>query len=144
VFSNRFEEALIFKDPSVTLPYWDSTMDFNMDVDDPIDSVIWSDIFIGNGNGLVTSGPFANWRTANNALLERNIGSPGSLMTPDGVAAVLSQTFHRDITQPTATGLNDLEGLHNNVHGVNRVVYIHIEIHSTVPVWKSNGRVFKY
>jgi hypothetical protein len=37
-------------------------------------------------------------------------------MTPDGVAAVLSQTFHRDITQPTATGLNDLEGLHNNVH----------------------------
>ena len=116
LFSNRFEEALIFKDPSVTLPYWDSTMDFNMDVDDPIDSVIWSDIFIGNGDGLVTSGPFANWRTTNNALLERNIGSPGSLMTPDGVAAVLSQTFHRDITQPTATGLNDLEGLHNNVH----------------------------
>ncbi|VDI33078.1 tyrosinase [Mytilus galloprovincialis] len=111
-----FEEALRTKDPDVSLPYWDSTKDFNMQLDDPIDSIVWTARFFGNGDGIVDSGPFANWRDPTDAVLQRNIGSPGSLMTPDGIQAVLSQRFHRDITQPTSGANNDLEGHHNNVH----------------------------
>jgi len=53
----RFEDELRLVDPSVTLPYWDSTMDYNMD--NSINSITWSLNFFGNGNGEVNTGPFS-------------------------------------------------------------------------------------
>ena len=45
------------KKSSVTIPYWDSTLDFNMQK--PENSILFSEIFIGNGRGIVYTGPFA-------------------------------------------------------------------------------------
>ncbi|KAK3085574.1 hypothetical protein FSP39_005484 [Pinctada imbricata] len=68
-----FERALQSVDPSVNLPYWDSTLDQYMD--ESAQSLIWSEDFLGNGDGAVTSGPFANWETSEGPLV-RNIGVP--------------------------------------------------------------------
>jgi hypothetical protein len=45
----------------VTLPYWDVTLDEAMDK--PYNSVIWSDDFMGGGEGAVRSGSFGHWDT---------------------------------------------------------------------------------
>jgi hypothetical protein len=60
------------KKSSVTIPYWDSTLDFNMQK--PENSIMFSEIFIGNGRGIVYTGPFALWRTpAESTYLRRDI-----------------------------------------------------------------------
>lgn len=63
-------------DPTLALPYWDSTLD--RDLPTGSDSIIWSDAFMGTtdnaGNpralynrnlilGNLNTGPFAQWRT---------------------------------------------------------------------------------
>ncbi|WKY04478.1 hypothetical protein Q1695_005466 [Nippostrongylus brasiliensis] len=60
-FLRQFEVALQNEEPSVALPYWDSTLDQGLP--DPSDSVMWSDELLGNGNGYVKTGPFKNWDT---------------------------------------------------------------------------------
>ncbi|VDO69564.1 unnamed protein product [Haemonchus placei] len=60
-FLRQFEVALQNEDPSVSLPYWDSTLDQGLP--EPSDSVMWSDELLGNGNGYVKTGPFKNWDT---------------------------------------------------------------------------------
>ena len=64
----RFERQLQRRMPNVTIPYWDWTQD----ADDPFNSPIWADDFLGgNGdsqdNNLVKTGPFAvdQWITIN-------------------------------------------------------------------------------
>ncbi|VDH90379.1 Hypothetical predicted protein, partial [Mytilus galloprovincialis] len=54
-----YELALQEKNPNVMLPYWDSTLDSSMDT--PTDTVIFTDKFLGNAYGTVTSGPFGDW-----------------------------------------------------------------------------------
>ncbi|CAI2352169.1 unnamed protein product [Caenorhabditis sp. 36 PRJEB53466] len=60
-FLRQFEIALQTEVPSVTLPFWDSTLDQGLP--DEADSVLWTDELLGNGNGYVKTGPFANWDT---------------------------------------------------------------------------------
>ena len=67
-YLHRFERQLQKRVPNVTIPYWDWTQD----VDDPFNSPLWADDFMGgNGdpqdNNLVKSGPFAadQWITVN-------------------------------------------------------------------------------
>jgi tyrosinase len=64
----RFERQLQKRVPGVTIPYWDWTQD----ADEPFNSPIWDDDFMGgNGdpqdNNLVKTGPFATdqWITIN-------------------------------------------------------------------------------
>ena len=111
------EEALRTKNRRVTLPYWDSTLDFRMK--DPKESIMWTEMFLGNGIGVVTSGPFALWRTpSNNTYLRRQLeGKPSSLVDPDKLRNVFTKKYHREILPPTAAKLEDnIEEHHNGVH----------------------------
>lgn len=110
----RFENALRQKVPTVTVPYWASNMDSNMR--DPTQSIVWSDVFFGNGNGLVRTGPFADWITRTGPLI-RNIGeSGGYLLRDDGIRNILRETRTAAITEPHAAPNNNIEFLHGRVH----------------------------
>lgn len=84
-------------------------------MDDPSQSIIWTDPFLGNGNGIVTSGHFANWQT-DSGPLTRNVGSVGELYNNRGVSRILSRRRTVDITLPLATREFNLELQHNGVH----------------------------
>ncbi|XP_033754771.1 LOW QUALITY PROTEIN: uncharacterized protein LOC117337769 [Pecten maximus] len=114
VYLLMFENALRQKVPTVTIPYWASSMDSKLR--DPTQSGIWSDRFFGNGNGLVRMGPFADWMTRSGPLI-RNIGeSGGYLFRDEGIQNVLRETRTAAITEPQAAPNNNLEFLHGRIH----------------------------
>lgn len=102
----RYEQALQEEVPGVMLPYWASSLDAEMT--DATDSVIWTDLFAGNGNGSVKTGPFANWITVTGQLT-RAIGQ-GQLMDMKRVQDTINNHYNHD------TFGVDLEGQHDNVH----------------------------
>lgn len=57
----------------VPIPYWESGLDHDME--DPTESILWSDDFFGNGDGVVTTGPFRNMRTILGGPIIRNYGT---------------------------------------------------------------------
>jgi hypothetical protein len=63
----RFETAV-----GIPVPYWDSTICFEME--DPVESEVWTEDYFGNGFGQVESGPFSGFSTPIGPLI-RNIGS---------------------------------------------------------------------
>ncbi|CAG2213627.1 unnamed protein product [Mytilus edulis] len=77
-----FEAALQEIDNQVTLPYFDSRLDYNLR--DPRESNFWGDSFMGDHRGVVSNGPFQRWRQRNGAFLERNGGGSGSMISPRG------------------------------------------------------------
>ncbi|KAK6747928.1 hypothetical protein RB195_000872 [Necator americanus] len=105
-FLRQFEVALQREDPTVSLPYWDSTLDQGLP--EPSDSVMWSDELLGNGNGYVKTGPFKNWDT--NVLmplsqipvkqLYRSTGGreQDRLMTPKDIDWVISRNNYSQLT----------------------------------------------
>lgn len=128
-FLNRFELELRNIDSSVTLPYWDWT------VDNSASSSIWnSDFMGGNGrasDGQVTTGAFAfssgDWTlVAHGPALRRRFGvSASSLPTSTEVAIALAETEYDAApwSRLSSTGFrNRLEGwingpqLHNLGH----------------------------
>lgn len=44
-------------------------------MEDPTESILWSDDFFGNGDGVVTTGPFRNMRTILGGPIIRNYGT---------------------------------------------------------------------
>ncbi|CAG2247899.1 unnamed protein product [Mytilus edulis] len=114
IFITIFENALRQKVPGVTLPYFDSTMDEAMV--DETRSIMFSPSFLGNGNGLVTSGPFAYWQTPSGPLI-RNTGNPGgSLFSKDEIRSILTRTRISEILEPGASNQFNLENIHGDVH----------------------------
>lgn len=115
----RFETALRRVDPSVSLPYWDSSKDFVMD--DPALTSFFSSALVGNGDGIVVNGPFAGWPARpDGQRLSRDIGVIGSLFTPEGLDLFLNDPTV-NLTRQIVLGTNEmlantLEGQHNNVH----------------------------
>ncbi|KAL4234820.1 hypothetical protein ACF0H5_006461 [Mactra antiquata] len=115
IFLLIIETALRLKDPAVSIPYWASNLDAEME--DPTKSIIWSDRFLGNGDGFVTTGPFADFKIYSmDSFLTRNIGSSGSLMTNEGIHNILSRNHTAQIVSPDAPHKYNLELQHNTVH----------------------------
>ena len=100
--------------PSVVVPYWDVTRDSALE--DPRTSIIWSPEFQGNGHGLVTNGPFANWITAYGPL-HRNYAVFTHILTRTDIQTVFSQRTLAQISQLTANEDRYVfELYHNNIH----------------------------
>jgi hypothetical protein len=112
-FSNRYEQALMQVDPTIVLPYLDTTLDFYMN--DPTKSIIWSEEFLGNGDGLVTSGPFGNWETPVGPLM-RNIGVSGKLYSEEDIRNVTDKSRYGEICGDEALPEHDIEFLHGPIH----------------------------
>ncbi|XP_052231091.1 AF4/FMR2 family member 1-like [Dreissena polymorpha] len=108
-----FEEALRRHDPSVSLPYWDVTID--QDMDNPVNSVLWTPEYFGAGTGEVMDGPAAGWVTSQGNL-ERNYGRQGRLISKEVIPNILQRCNLRDISQPFARRRNDLEYHHGGPH----------------------------
>uniref|UniRef100_A0A0N5CG53 Tyrosinase_Cu-bd domain-containing protein n=1 Tax=Strongyloides papillosus TaxID=174720 RepID=A0A0N5CG53_STREA len=92
-YLKRFEIQLKMIDPTLALPYWDSTLDNYLP--NPRDSILFTDLFIGatDWNGYVTTGPFAYWRTLEGAFaLRRNVGAEGNLFNEEQINQVIQQT----------------------------------------------------
>ncbi|XP_062621006.1 uncharacterized protein LOC134282625 [Saccostrea cucullata] len=113
VFLIMFENAMREKIPDVTLPYWDSTLDEPMA--NPVASVIWSSRFLGNGNGLVNTGPFADWSTPVGPLI-RNLANTGQLFNRRVIQNILTRKRIGEITEPHAYTPFNLEFHHGEVH----------------------------
>lgn len=129
-----YEEALTQVDPEVTLPYLDSTLDFNMGLENSANSMIWHDDFLGTKEGFVTSGPFANWNTTVGQLF-RNVGISGRPMDDEEIKNVTSRTRMSEICGDDASTWHDLEFVHGPFHlFVDGVMGI-IEIASEEPVF---------
>ncbi|XP_069135247.1 putative tyrosinase-like protein tyr-3 [Argopecten irradians] len=96
------------------VPYWDSRLDYDMT--EPTDSVLWSDEFFGPGFGVVDSGPFAGWITADNISLVRNIGSRGSLISDAMFNDILQYTNHDPVVEPTQFPIRSIELIHGGPH----------------------------
>ena len=99
--------------PRLSLPYWDSTLD--NDMENPVNSIIWTPEFLGNGDGRVTTGPFSNWMTPPGPLT-RNIGSGSRLFDKNVVRRILTRCRTRQISDPTADANFNLEIFHGGPH----------------------------
>lgn len=108
-----YEEALRRIDPTVALPYWDYTIDIEMEY--PTESVIWSPCFMGNGDGDVNTGPFAGW-TTHSKNLGRNIGVNGHLTSKRNITDILSKCRTKDVTFPDGEIRFIIEHHHDGVH----------------------------
>lgn len=97
----------------VPIPYWDSTLDFEME--NPTESILWTKKYLGNGFGLVKTGPFANFQTPL-GLLFRNIGSDGCLFQNKALNGIFRYNRLAHISEPTAEESVSLEGHHDSVH----------------------------
>lgn len=141
-FLRRFELDLQAVDPTVTLPYWDWTVD--QAANGPTTDIPWTSEFMG-GDGdpaqdsQVTDGPFAfaagQW-TLNVVMapdpnyLQRSLGDPngpsgGTLPTPANVQGALTVVPYDQASwdrRPQPSFRNRLEGwygagsIHNRVH----------------------------
>ncbi|XP_052818134.1 tyrosinase-like protein [Mya arenaria] len=107
------ENAMREKVPGVTIPYWDSTLDGYMS--DPRASLMWTDSFMGNGNGLVRSGPFAGWTTSYGPLM-RNFGDGGTMMNWTSIRDCYRRTHLAEITHPQADPEANIEDHHGEPH----------------------------
>ncbi|KAK3578477.1 hypothetical protein CHS0354_038574 [Potamilus streckersoni] len=114
IFILLFETALRLKNPTVSIPYWASHLDSSLP--DPTKSIIWSEEFLGNGDGFVTTGPFKNFVTANGTILRRNTGVTGHLFTQAVVDKITSSNSTSDITEPNGPFETNIELQHNQVH----------------------------
>ncbi|KAH9507505.1 hypothetical protein Btru_051308, partial [Bulinus truncatus] len=110
-----YETALRQVDPTVCLPYWDSTLDnqlFN-----PYLSSIWSSDYLGTPRGAVLDGPFANWKLPSGGQLIRNVAIDGDLLSTDVISDILSRRSYEEIvTSDTVDSQYDIELHHGSVH----------------------------
>ncbi|KAL3860855.1 hypothetical protein ACJMK2_010919 [Sinanodonta woodiana] len=115
VYLARFEEALRRYDNTVSLPYWNSSMDFYM-TGDPANSVLWSNLFLGTRSGFVTSGPFAGWPGGANSVLNRDVmlNRRGLLISTDDINNVLRLCRTEDVSFPPRRPLNSIIEFHHN------------------------------
>jgi hypothetical protein len=134
-FLLQFEQALQTVDPTVTIPYWDFT------VDNSPSSSLWDKKFLGgngdpNDSNIVKSGPFrqGQWTLLYGGPdLQRNFGvSATSLPTADDVQAAFQATYY-DVF-PYDRGSPVDQSFRNNVEGFNHPSG-DAELHNRVHNW---------
>ncbi|WKX91862.1 hypothetical protein Q1695_010135 [Nippostrongylus brasiliensis] len=124
-FTKRYEFSLRQIDPSLALPYWDSTLDGALER--PSDSALFSPEFDGStdAQGFVNSGPFVNFRTLEGKPnVKRAVGAQGETMKQSDIDFVMRQTQVDQVLAfsaprqgcPYRTDYNCLEYTHGNVH----------------------------
>ncbi|KJH48344.1 hypothetical protein DICVIV_05585 [Dictyocaulus viviparus] len=99
----RLEIALRRVDPTVALPYWDSTLDAR--IPNPRDSSLWSNELMGidSSDGTVRTGVFRNWLTVDGRrVFTRSVGATGNLMMERDVTTVITASDYRQILAFTA------------------------------------------
>lgn len=68
---------------------------------DPASSILWTDLFLGDGEGVVDNGPFSGWTFLENGTstpLNRNLSGTGRLMNQDDVDFILRQPHFRQFS----------------------------------------------
>ncbi|XP_071126514.1 tyrosinase-like protein 2 [Mytilus edulis] len=122
VYLLLFETAIREQDNSVTLPYWDSVLD-NQNITGSRDTVIFTDKFLGNGDGIVDSGPFKHWIDINNCPLQRKVSriDHTELPSPDIINMIENDIKVRHVADVIdhlgkAEQLLTIEGQHNLPH----------------------------
>uniref|UniRef100_A0AC34F8Y4 Tyrosinase copper-binding domain-containing protein n=1 Tax=Panagrolaimus sp. ES5 TaxID=591445 RepID=A0AC34F8Y4_9BILA len=127
-FLKRFEIAIRMMDPSLAIPYWDSTMDFHLP--EPKDSILWSSAFLGesDSDGMVVTGQFAGWKTLEGRdNIKRRLGFEGRpfnesdlwyVFAQKDVKNILAYTDLKERKKDCPIPLNyvALEFFHANVH----------------------------
>ncbi|KAK6739569.1 hypothetical protein RB195_008209 [Necator americanus] len=124
-FLKRLEFVIREVDPTVALPYWDSTLDSS--IPDPSKSVLWSDELMGSqdSDGQMRRGAFKGWYTSDHTrYFKRNIGAKGQLLIGSVVSNLINGGTLRDILSFTArsqycserAGWGALEYIHGGPH----------------------------
>ncbi|CAH1802055.1 unnamed protein product [Owenia fusiformis] len=109
-----FELALREYD-NVTLLYWDSTLEQGLT--EPASSSLWSRYYLGNANGPVTTGPFANWSTTDLRKLTRDVNKCfNQLPTADDMNAIFRRRFYREIACGEGAECMLVEQISGKVH----------------------------
>uniref|UniRef100_A0A915K057 ShKT domain-containing protein n=1 Tax=Romanomermis culicivorax TaxID=13658 RepID=A0A915K057_ROMCU len=99
-YLKNFELAIQAIEPGLGVPYWDMTLDDRLP--DPRHSILWTEEFFGNGEGLLKNGPFAHFfprpdalvpALVNHTKLERDVGknSLGALLGDEYIAELLGK-----------------------------------------------------
>ena len=101
----------------MTLPYWDVTLESELDL--PRESALFTEKFMGNGDGFVKTGSFANW-TVQRGLLYRTVGARFAPMDDHNISVIFAQKYLADISYPYAdrrdVNLTNYEFVHNRMH----------------------------
>lgn len=108
----RLESVLKHYDKDITMPYWDSTKEANME--NPANSVLWTDDYLGEMNGVVNSGMCGGFRDLRGNPIMRNGGNAGSLFTSYDTRFVINIPNIERLTEPSP--YVTLESAHDNVH----------------------------
>jgi tyrosinase len=143
-FLLQFEQQLQTVDSTVTIPYWDFT------VDNSPTSSLWSKKFLG-GNGdptdnfIVKTGPFAQgqWTLVfDGPDLRRDFGDlASSLPTADDVSGAFGAS-HYDVS-PFDSGSPIDQSFRNNLEGFNHPT-AEAELHNRVHAWIGGSMAIEY
>ncbi|KAL6725892.1 hypothetical protein Aduo_007914 [Ancylostoma duodenale] len=103
VFLTRLEIALRVVDPTVSLPYWDTTLEFALH--HPNDSILWTKELMGkeDNDGYVYESPFMNWKTLDGrSTFMRRVGRKGQLIRESDIAVILNSSLEEQMLAYTA------------------------------------------
>ncbi|CAC5417280.1 TYR [Mytilus coruscus] len=106
------ELVLQYYDPSVTMPYWNSGLDANMDT--PANSILWTAEYLGEMSGVVRTGICGGFQDVRGNAIIRNVGNAGSLFTSAEVRDVMRMPNINRLTEPSP--YPTLESYHDDVH----------------------------
>ncbi|XP_076470680.1 tyrosinase-like protein [Babylonia areolata] len=106
-----FEKLMRLYDPTVSLCYWDSTLE----PQDMTSSASWTSSLFGNNQGSVLSGFPAGWVTPLGPLI-RNGGQVGRPFTQQDIQQVMARNTLGEISFPGGNIESNVEEKHNYVH----------------------------
>ncbi|KAK3086005.1 hypothetical protein FSP39_012053 [Pinctada imbricata] len=134
VYLMYYERALRRRRAGVTLCFWDTTMEFNLGMENWAETAVFSSDFFGNRREIVTTGPFRDWPLPPGLdfpFLTRNLSIQGGMpfdsraaysifYNPNTIihSTVTVEGFGFDTITNRLGETRDvtIEGEHNNVH----------------------------